>query len=184
MLYVLGGASRAGKTSLSRRAVSEFEIPYFPLDSLLYGLVKGFTQLDISWDQPFVERAEKAWPIAKHMFNFFLEEEKDFLIEGDSILPSQVYELSVQGKKVRSCFLGYTELSKDEKLALIRKYHQGDIDWTKSVSDEEMLTMVDQMIEFSKYLKNECAEFGIKYLDVSHDFDAVRAEAFDYLFKD
>lgn len=183
MLYVLGGASRAGKTSLSRRAVTDLEIPYFPLDSLLYGFVKGLPQLAISWDQSFVERAEKAWPVAKHMFNFFLEEERDFLIEGDSILPSQVSELAAEGKPVRCCFLGYTELTKDEKLALIRKYHQGDIDWTKGVSDEEMLKMVDQMIKFSKYLEDECSQFGVKYFDVSHNFDGVRAEAFEYLFK-
>lgn len=182
MLYVIGGASRSGKTLLSRRAVSEKGIPYFPLDALFGALVNGAPQFGLSYDDPLIERPTKLWPISKHFFNFFFQEEKDFLIEGDSILPSQVNEMIVSGRSVKSCFFGYTQLDKDEKLLLVRKYHQGDIDWTKELPDEEMLPLIDEMISFSKYLKEECNKYGIMYFDVSHDFDDARNAAFEYLF--
>ncbi len=182
MLYVIGGASRSGKTLLSRMAVLEKKIPYFPLDALFGALVRGVPALGVTHEDSFTERSQKMWPVAKHMFDFFLEEEKDFLIEGDSILPSQVNEMILAGKPIKSCFVGYTELTKDEKLVLVRKYHQGDIDWTKGISDEDLGSMIDEMIKFSVYLKEECAKYGIKYFDVSHDFDGGRNLAFEYLF--
>lgn len=182
MLYILAGASRSGKTLLARRAVVEKQIPYFPLDALFGTIVHGIPEIGLRYEDSLFERPKKMWPLANHFLNFFLKEESDYLIEGDALLPSQVNELISSGRQVRCCFLGYTKLNKDEKLALIRKHHQGDIDWTHGLSDEEMLPWIDQMIEFSKYLKEECSKYGIRYFDISHDFEGVRNEAFEYLF--
>jgi hypothetical protein len=182
MLYVIGGAPRSGKTSLSRRVVSEKQIPYFPMDALFGALANGAPELGVRYEDSLIERPDKMWPITKHLFNSFFNEEGEFLIEGDSILPSQINEMAMAQKPVKSCFIGYTELNKDEKLGLVRKHHQGDIDWTRKISDEEMFTMIDEMIEFSKFLKEECAKYDIKYFDISYDFEGVRNEVFEYLF--
>ena len=182
MLYVIGGASRSGKTLLARRAVTEKQIPYFPIDALFGALAHGAPEFGVKYQDSLMERPVKMWPITKHLFNFFFKEEQEYLIEGDSFLPSQINELLVEQKPIRCCFLGYTDLTKDEKLALVRQYHQGDIDWTRGISDEEMLTMIDEMIQFSKHLQKDCAKYGIKYFDVSHDFEGVRNTAFEYLF--
>ncbi len=122
------------------------------------------------------------WPVTKHLLSFFFKEERDFLIEGDTILPSQINELLLADKPIKCCFFGYTKLTADDKLSLVREYHQGDADWTKDISDKEMMHMIDEMIQFSKYLEGECSKYKIKYFDVSHDFDGVRNKAFEYLF--
>jgi len=183
MLYVIGGASRSGKTLLSRKIVSEKKIPYFPLDALFGALARGAPEFGVTYDNSLMERPDKMWPITKYLFSFFLEEEGDFLIEGDSILPAQMNELLVAKQPIKCCFLGYTELSTSEKLALVRKYHQGETDWTKDQSDEDMLRMIEEMISFSKYLQEECTKFGIKYFDASHNFEDVQEEVLDYLFR-
>ncbi len=182
MLYVLGGTPRSGKTLLSRRAVAEKQIPYFPLDALFYMLVQGAPEFGVHYDNALVERPLKMWRLTKHLFGSLAEDEREYLIEGDSILPSQISELIGEGKPIKGCFLGYTELTTDEKFSMIRTYHQGDIDWTKDMADEKLLPMIDEMIEFSKFLKEECSKYGIKYFDVSHDFEGVRNQAFEYLF--
>ena len=184
MLYVIGGASRSGKTLLARRVVDEKRIPYFPLDALFGALANGAPELGVAYKDSLIERPAKMWPISKPLFNVFLEEEGDYVIEGDSILPSQLKELMAAGKPVRGCFLGYTELSAEEKLALVRTHHQGDIDWTRGIPDEDMRGLVTEMIAFSKYLEAECAQHGIRYFDISHDFEGVRDQAFEYLFTD
>ncbi len=183
MLYVIGGASRSGKTLLARRAVTEKQIPYFPLDALFGTLAHGAPESGVRYEDSLLDRPIKMWPLAKHLFNFFFKEEQNYLIEGDSILPNQIHELIVEEKPIKCCFFGYAELTKNEKLSLVRQHHQGDIDWTKGISDEEMLTMIDEMIQFSKYLQQECSKYGIKYFDVSHDFKGVRDKAFEYLFE-
>lgn len=98
------------------------------------------------------------------------------------MLPSQVNALIAVDKPIRCCFLGYTKLTKNEKLTFVREYHQGETDWTKGISDDEMLSMIEEMIQFSKYLQEECIKYGIRYFDVSHDFEGVRNAAFQYLF--
>lgn len=182
MLYILGGASRSGKTLLARRAVVEKQIPYFPLDALFGSLAYGAPEVGVRYEDSFVNRSNKLWPVAKHMLNMLVDEETNYLIEGDSILPSQANELMDQKKSVRCCFIGYAELSKEEKFSLVRQYHQGEVDWTNEISDKDLLPMIESMIEFSKYLKEECGKYGIQYFDVSHDFQGVRNAAFEYLF--
>lgn len=182
MLYILGGASRSGKTLLARRAVAEKQVPYTPLDSLFRALVDGAPQFGLGYDDPVIERSGKMWPITKCFFNFFLQEERDFLIEGDSLLPSQIKELVDGGNDIRCCFMGYTELTKEEKLALVRLHQQGEVDWTKEMSDEKLLAMIERMINYSKYLKEECEKYCIEYFDISHDFEGVRESAYQYLF--
>lgn len=182
MLYVLGGAARSGKTILARRAVVEKQIPYFPLDALFGALAHGAPQFGVRYEDSFIDRANNLWPLAKHLLDVFFKEESKYLIEGDSLIPNRVNKLIVEGQSIKCCFLGYAELTKEEKLALVRQYHQGKIDWTKGISDEEMLPMIDDMIQFSKYLKEECAKYEIRYFDVSHDFEGARKEAFEYLF--
>lgn len=184
MLYVLGGASRSGKTLLARRAVAEKQIPYFPLDALFGALAHGAPELKVAYSDSFIDRANNLWPLAKHLFNVFFNEEQGYLIEGDSLIPSLVNELMVEGKPIRCCFIGYSELSREEKLSLVRQHHQGDIDWTRGISDGEMLPMIDDMIQFSKYLKEECSKYEIKYFDISHNFDDMRNQTFEYLFEE
>ena len=182
MLYIIGGASRSGKTLLARRAVAEKKIPYFPLDALFGAFANGAPDIGVRYEDSLMDRPAKMWPLAKHLFNFFPKEERDYLIEGDSILPSQINELVIEQKPIKCCFFGYTELTKDEKIALVRKHHQGEVDWTRGISDEEMLKLIEEMIEFSRFLKEECEKYGIKYFDVSHDFEGPRNDAFEYLF--
>jgi len=182
MLYILGGASRSGKTLLSRRCVREKQIPYFPLDGLFGALVNGSKEFDVKYADSLMERPVKMWPLTKELLKFFLSEEREYLVEGDTVLPSQINEFIAEGKDIKCCFLGYTQLTKDQKLAMVRQYHQGEKDWTKDISDEEMLRLIEEMIQFSKYLEQECMKYGIKYFDVSHDFEGVRNSAFEYLF--
>ena len=182
MLYILGGASRSGKTLLARRAVAEKQIPYFPLDVLLGSLVYGAPQLGMRYEDSFIDRSNKLWPVTKNMIKMFLDEENKYFIEGDSILPHQINELNVEQKSVHCCFIGYSELTKEEKFSLVREHHQGEVDWTKEISDEELLPMIESMIDFSKYLKEECGKYEIKYFDISHDFQGIRDVAFEYLF--
>jgi len=182
MLYIIGGAARSGKTLLARKAVAEKKIPYFPLDAFLFSIIRGVPQLGIKYENSFIDRSTKSWPIYRHLFNSFLNEENDFILEGDSILPSQVHELQTGSKLIKCCFVGYTKLTTNEKLTFIRIHHQGKADWTRNLSDEQMLLEIDKIIEFSKYLQIECQKYDIKYFDISEDFEGVHQEIFGYLF--
>ena len=182
MLYLIGGASRSGKTLLARRAVAERQIPYFPIDGLLSVFAERIPILGVTYEQSLVERPVKMWPMTKQLLTYLIQEEQDYVVEGDSFLPSQIHEFMHEQQSVRCCFLGYTELTEDEKLIMVRQYHQGNRDWTKEIPDTDMLKMINEMIQFSEYLKNNCAAQGIEYFDVSRDFQEARDAAYNYLF--
>ena len=181
MLYILGGAPRSGKTTLSRRILREKLIPYFPIDSLVGALKEGAGSPYVNHEVPFIPKAENLWPLTKHLFAYFIWNEDAYLVEGDPILPKQVKELEDDGKKVRACFLGFTKISPLEKLQMLRKYGKGKKDWTNDIADDPLTYVLGKMIEFSQYLEKECAKFGYKYIDVSDDFLGGHDEAFKYL---
>ena len=141
MLYIIGGTSRSGKTLLARKAVVEKQIPYFPLDALVGGLVHGAPDFNVRYDDSFVERAEKMWPVTKYVLKQLSKEEKNYLVEGDSITPQRIKELQDSGIPLKACFIGYSDVTKEEKLSLVRQHHQGEIDWTKKLSDKDHIAI-------------------------------------------
>lgn len=94
MLYLLGGAARSGKSLVARKLLSAASIPYFSLDFLMMGLARGLPASGVDPDTPSTEVAERIWPVVRGMAANILEVELDYLIEGDSITPAQVAEIS------------------------------------------------------------------------------------------
>jgi 2-phosphoglycerate kinase len=180
MLYILGGASRSGKSIISRRFVKVLGIPFFSLDFLVTSL-QDIPSLHIKHNQPFIEKSENIWPMAKNMLSHIISEEPNYLIEGDGILPGQVTELSqLHPNSIQSAFVGYTEMSAEVKLKEIRKFGGQKDDWTLNYSNDEMENYITDMIEFSKYLKTECEKNNIPFFDVSSDFSNKIDEVFNY----
>ena len=182
MLYLLGGAPRTGKSILARRLVVEKRIPYFGIDALTTVLQESLPDLGIKHGQPFIFKAEKIWPILKSLLIHFIEEEPDYLAEGDALLPKHVAELEKKYKnEIGVCFTGFTKISPEDKLKEIRQFSDFKDDWTKERSDKEMLMDIKSMIEFSKYLKEECKKFDIKYFEISDNFQKNLDIVFNYL---
>lgn len=182
MLYILGGAPRTGKSILGRKFVSDKQIPFFCIDFLITVLEKGVPQIGIKHGQPFVSKAESLWSMVKPLLMHLVEEEPQYLIEGDGILPKQVAELQkLYPHKIKPCFVGFTEITAFEKLKQLREFGGSQDDWTKKVSDVELLKNVEDMIEYSKYLKEECNKYNISYFDNSFNFQENIQKIFDYL---
>jgi hypothetical protein len=184
MLYLIGGASRSGKSLLAQRLVKEKEVPYFPLDALIVMFASAAPELGVSHDLAFIEKSKKAWSFTEDLFKHFLDEEESYTIEGDCILPYQIHEFKNKyNKEIRCCFIGYTKLLPETKLKFVRDHNRGETDWTNKQTDNDMIGMIEQMIEYSKFLKEECAKYNIEFFDVSDDFTATQEKAFEYLTK-
>jgi predicted kinase len=74
MLYLLGGASRAGKSTLARRLLMQQCIPYFSIDALMMGFVNGMPEFGLDPDESEQARAVRLWPLLRAMAVNFLEE--------------------------------------------------------------------------------------------------------------
>ena len=184
MLYIIGGTSRSGKSLLARNILKEKLVPFFPLDGLTGMLKSAVPEHGIKHDMGFISKAEKTWKFNKSLFNHFIVTQESYTVEGDSILPLQVAKLKEKYfKNIKCCFLGYCTLSAKQKLDLVRTFHVGEKDWTHKHDDEAMLGMIEGMIQYSKYLKEECNKYNIAFFDVSEDFENTQTKAFEFLVR-
>ncbi len=181
MLYILGGAARSGKSTISRKLLNEKKVPYFSIDVLISAL-QGAPALDIQHGQPFIEKAHKLGPFTYNLFSHLVEDEPAYLIEGDGILPEQAKKVLDQyPEKVTIAFVGYPQHDVEQKLLEVRKYQDSHGDWTLSQTDDQMRFAISDMIEFSKYLESECGKLGLPFFDNSNDFSGTLEEIYNSL---
>lgn len=183
MLYILGGSPRSGKSTIGRKLVKEKAIPFFCIDFLITSL-QEVKPLNIQHGQPFIGKAENLWPLVKPLLIHLLQEESNYLVEGDGILPKHVLELMKQyPTEIKSCFVGFSQADLNQKFKDIREF-VGKGDWTKRIDDMKLKQNIEDMIEFSNYLKNECSKYNIPYFDSSNNnFNDYLESVFQYLTK-
>jgi hypothetical protein len=185
MLYIVGGASRSGKSTIARHILNQEKIAYCSLDYVLAGVANGIPDYGLDSDDHSIHTAEKLWPVVKEMFVSILETGIDYLFEGDSILPYQVDELKQEyGQEVKACFVGYAKISPEDKFTEIKDAGDTPNDWINNVSDERIRDLVETMIKFSQYLQEECEKFGIRYFDQAEYPDGTVDPAVTYLTKE
>jgi hypothetical protein len=171
MLYLVSGTSRSGKTLIARKILADKRIPYLSLDWLMMGFNDGIPEYGIHhllWPD---EIARKMEPFLLGMIDCMLVDGMDYVIEGEAMLPESIANLVEKYPgKVRAVFVGYTEIDVKEKVALVKKYGDGENDWLTSQSDDYIEDHVGNMIAYSNGIKKGCEEFGVPYFDTSEDF--------------
>jgi len=171
MLYVVSGASRSGKTLIAKEIMKRTAIPYMSLDWLVMGFTNGVPEYGIHdklWPN---EIAEKIWPFLNAMCESMLWSEVDYILEGEAVLPKLVSELLIKHpNKIRVCFVGYTDISAEDKVKEVKLYSDGEGDWLTKESDEVINDHIENMIAYSKLVKNECADHSLAYIDTSSNF--------------
>lgn len=179
MLYIVGGAPRAGKSILAQRMLDERKVAYFPTDTLMMGLANAMPQLGLKPNDSPSTRAPVMWPILRGMAVKILENGEDYLLEGDVLMPAHAVELRERfGSSVRSCFIGYATVDSLTKVRDIRRHALGKKDWTNACDDAHLLRIVGEFKSLSEQLRIECVKFELAYFDGSADlFDTIEQAA-------
>jgi hypothetical protein len=179
MLYLIGGAARAGKTIITQRLFKERQIPYFCVDYFVSALDQGAPELGIEAESPNEVRSRKLWPRLEPMLRNIVEVEPAYTVEGDALLPQGVAALrAAYGQDIHACFIGYALTTPQRKLAEIRQFSGHVNDWIQDQPDQYILDLCAEMIAFSRFVRAECQVYGLPYFDVSTDFPAVLEEAY------
>lgn len=176
MLYLIGGAARAGKTILSERLLKDKNIPYFCVDYLVSALSRKLHYI------PSREAAIRIWPRLESMLRNIVEVGSNYIIEGDKLLPEQVSNfIKEYPDQIVSCFLGYPNIDPLQKIKAIQLYPGHINDWTKESTEKELRDLVTEMVDYSLYLQTECNKYHIPYFDLSDDFSNTLEKAYRYL---
>jgi len=184
MLYLISGASRAGKTIIAERLSAQKGISYFSLDWLIMGFTNGMTESGIHDKLLPDEIAEKSWSFLKAMFESMLFNEVNYIIEGEALLPELLVELlKKHSDKLKICFVGFTAVDVQEKVKDVKDFSRSQKDWLSNESDEYITDHVKNMIAHSKRIKKSCEENGMVYFDTSENFTAAIENSIKFLLK-
>jgi len=185
MLFLVSGISRSGKTLLAKKILADKGIPYLSLDWLMMAFNDGIPEYGIHhllWPD---EIAEKIEPFLLGMIDSMLVDGMDYVIEGEAMRPQMVADLvEKHPDEINAVFLGYTDISVKNKVALVKKHVAGENDWLTKESDEYIRDHIGNMIAHSKVIKNECEKHGLSYFDTSDDFSGTIQAATDFLLGD
>lgn len=181
MLFLIGGASRSGKSILAEKLLQEEDIPRFSTDYLTSAF-RSYPELGIRHEDNTYTRSESLWPFLKPMLQNIVEEEPTYCVEGEILTPAQVKELSdLYPGKITSAFLGYPTLTAEEKFQTIHQNHGHINDWLKNENDDVVMDVTSRGVEFSQFLQKECQNTSLGFFDTSTDFFGAINQAFAHL---
>ncbi len=182
MLYLLGGAARAGKSTIARQFLAQTGIPFFCLDYLMMGFANGLPEAGVDPDDDELHVADRLWPILKPMATALVEDKVEYLIEGVQLRPRHVWELgqNLRGH-VRACFVGFAGMDTTTKFQEMRRFGGGPDDWLRDYDDEAVRAEIERLKAFSAHLKEECRKYGLKYVEISTDLQETVDRVVQYL---
>ena len=178
MLYVVGGCSRSGKSSLAERMRVRHRVPWFPLDALKMGLHLGAPSLGIHPDEDDLQTADLMWPIIKGVLERLDFDGRDFLVEGINMRPCTLSRFMANlDAPIRACFLGYPEASIEVKAAQLMSHVGPSQEWLHRTGPDNVNRYLRISRSLSQHLQSECSFVGIPFIDTGEYFEAGLQEA-------
>lgn len=178
MLHLIGGASRAGKTTLAQHLLSSGRVPWFGLDTLRIGLSRGLPELRFDPERDDLVEADRLWPLVRAMSESLLDTGQTLCLEGVCLRPNHVAELVADySDDVRACFLGYPNISPNLKTSQVQAHTGGINDWLSDNSEARIREWVTMGIERSRQFEEECRVNGIAFIDTGAAFEQALAMA-------
>ncbi len=173
---IIGGAPRAGKTTLSRELTYGGYVHY-RLDSIKRAVFDIFCPNNKDW--------HLASTITRKIIDKLIDDNEQeslkqeyFIFDTPHLYPEDVKDLDKD--KILIVFLGYAYSKVDEKVENILKYDAKTC-WTHKIPISRLRDLVDGNIKFSREIQKQCSEYKIPYFDVSYNRNDILEEVREYI---
>lgn len=181
MIYLIGGASRSGKTSLTLRLLEEKSIPYLSTDVLMMGL-RGVGYSEYANEQDDIE-------VAKHLENIMAPMIENlrycgvpYALEGVHIRPAFIRAMMEEvPDTVKGCILGYPDISLDQKLKDMHTHAAIANNWLMGEEPEYQRQHLGRHLEISKLDRRDAKIADVAYFNTGERYDETLEEAFKHL---
>jgi hypothetical protein len=168
MIYLIGGAPRAGKSILCQQVSSRLKIGWISTDLIMEllrlkdeeGIKKEWNAsleaitADAEWFFPYLERF--IWGISSMA--------EDYAIEGVDFLPAQIAPLSTK-YVIRAVFLGHSSITLD-----VFDQFPGRSPGYSYLPEEMRRRIVQDIPLWSEFIRREAERSGVPYVDMAGDF--------------
>jgi 2-phosphoglycerate kinase len=183
MLYLIGGTSRSGKTTLAGLLLRRHHVPFLSLDVLKMALHQVMPTEFPGPYHPHRHLGEAIRPVIHAVGIHAVAQGLEYCLEGDLLIPKDVTELSqLHPGQVRACFLGYPTILTLEKLDLIERFPGRLNDWANRDLDRAgKIAHIERMRRRGRELALSCREEGVPFIDTSQAFESSLEQAYRQL---
>ena len=164
MVYLIGGATHAGKTAYAQKLLEKYQYPYLSIDHLKMGLIRsGQTALTPMDDDKLTDYL---WPILREMIKTAIENKQNLIVEGCYIPFDWKKDFSEE----------YLEYIQYTCLVMSRSYIENRFDTILEKANiiEHRLSdsQPDQtvLIAENEYNLNQCIANGLSYILIDGEY--------------
>lgn len=165
---IIAGISRGGKTTTCYEIMKKMNYQYMQMDIIVRAFQDNFPETGITHADLFFNVSKKLAPFLNTCVESF--EKGNLLMDVYQLTPED-YVKYINRDVCDVCFIGYPDISVEEKFCEMRKYEQREEDNQKT--DEELKQKCQKLVGQSKYLKTECEKWNVPFLNTSFDREKV-----------
>lgn len=168
VIYLIGGASCAGKTCLAQRLLEREHIPYLSLDHLKMGLVRGWPDCGFTALSRDDEISGKLWPVVRGIIETNLENGQHLIMEGCYLPQNEVRALTDQyPAEIRALYLVLSEHYLQRHFTGGVLAHRCDLE--RRITGEER--SVAEIVQENQAQRSLCGQFGLPVLEIAEDYE-------------
>jgi 2-phosphoglycerate kinase len=175
VIYLVGGAPRAGKSILGQQVAANLKIGWISTDLLL--TILGMTNVEgikTEWNatpEAITANADWFFPYFERFVWGASSLAENYLIEGVDFLPAQVKQLSAQ-YQLQAVFLGCSNMTLEHF-----DQYPGRSRGYSSLPEELRRQFARDVPLWSEFIRRECESFGYPYIDTVNVFPQQLAHA-------
>jgi len=171
MIYMIGGAPRAGKSRIASAVLRAGGIPYLNVDYIKMAFARSMPDLGVDPSGDNARTARLLWPFVEAMIMTMIENGQSYTLEAIYILPSHVEALQTShGDAVRACFVGFELADTDDKVREIEAHRGEGDDWLRDADRDQLVGFVERAKAESSSLRLQCEKLGLQYFETSSNF--------------
>jgi hypothetical protein len=175
MIYLIGGAPRAGKSILGQQISAQLKAGWISTDLLMELLrLKKAEGIKVEWNatpEAITSNAEWFFPYLERFIRGVNSLAENYVIEGVDFIPARVVQLSTQ-YPIRCLFLGCSRMT-------LQTFDQfpGRSRGYSSLPEEVRRQIVRDVPLWSEFIRQEAERAGYQYIDMSDHFHSRLTEA-------
>ena len=164
----IGGVARAGKSTISQRLSENSKYNHFPVDYIAASFDKHFPKNGINSKVVIDDGSINLSLFLSTIIEKIDKTNEKFIIDSAHVMPKDIIKY-LDKEKWDIFFIGYPNISPQDKLNNIRKY-DSENSWTRHYNDAQILEIIKGLIKTSKEIEEQCREYDIRFIDTSSNF--------------
>lgn len=176
---IIAGVPRAGKSTVSQRIAKKFGHQHISMDSVIAGFEKAFPQVGIDTDadtdvkENVQSISAKIAPFLRAMMDSGEYDECDYgmVIDVFQLLPED-YRKHIDPSVCEIYYFITSDVTAEERFELLKQYDTPK-DYTYDKPEEENRRNCAEIVEISKYYKEQCERYQLPYFETARNRENV-----------